>query len=71
MNWHHLPADEVIELTGSSTNGLDSDSAALKLAESGPNELQEKKKKPAWVLFLQQLSLRALQAILQIPLSLW
>ncbi len=54
MNWHHLPADEVIELTGSSTNGLDSDSAALKLAEYGPNELQEKKKKPAWVLFLQQ-----------------
>lgn len=54
MNWHHLQADEVIELTGSSTNGLDSDNAALKLAEYGPNELQEKKKKPAWVLFLQQ-----------------
>lgn len=54
MNWHHLPADEVIELTGSSANGIDSDSAALKLAEYGPNELQEKKKKPAWVLFFQQ-----------------
>lgn len=54
MNWHHLPADEVIELTGSSSNGIDSDSAALKLAEYGPNELQEKKKKPAWVLFLHQ-----------------
>ena len=54
MNWHHLPSNEVIELMGSSPEGLNSDSVALKLAEYGPNELQEKKKKPLWVLFLQQ-----------------
>jgi Ca2+-transporting ATPase len=54
MNWHHLPSNEVIELTGSSPEGLNSDTVALKLAEYGPNELQEKKKKPAWVLFLHQ-----------------
>nr|WP_294907590.1 cation-translocating P-type ATPase [uncultured Lacibacter sp.] len=54
MNWHHLTATEVIELTGASTDGLSAENAALKLAEYGPNELQEKKKKPAWVLFLHQ-----------------
>lgn len=54
MNWHYLPTDEVISVTGSSQNGLRTEDAMLKLAEYGPNELQEKKKKPAWVLFLQQ-----------------
>ncbi|MBL7739397.1 MAG: cation-translocating P-type ATPase [Chitinophagaceae bacterium] len=54
MNWHHLALEEVIKLTGSSVNGLTEESASLKLAEYGPNELQEKKKKPAWVLFLHQ-----------------
>ncbi|RXK62166.1 cation-translocating P-type ATPase [Lacibacter luteus] len=54
MNWHYLPTDEVISVTGSSQNGLRTEDAVLKLAEYGPNELQEKKKKPAWVLFLQQ-----------------
>lgn len=54
MNWHYLPTDEVLTVTGSSANGLRSEDASLKLAEFGPNELQEKKKKPAWVLFLHQ-----------------
>ncbi len=54
MNWHYLPTEEVISVTGSSQNGLRTEDATLKLAEYGPNELQEKKKKPAWVLFLQQ-----------------
>ncbi len=54
MNWHYLPTDEVLTVTGSSVNGLRSEDASLKLAEFGPNELQEKKKKPAWVLFLHQ-----------------
>ncbi|HLO39321.1 MAG TPA: HAD-IC family P-type ATPase, partial [Lacibacter sp.] len=54
MNWHHLPSDEVIKQTGSSPDGLNSDAVASKLAEYGPNELQEKKKKPAWLLFVHQ-----------------
>ena len=54
MNWHYLPTDEVLTVTGSSVNGLRSEDASLKLAEFGPNELQEKKKKPVWILFLHQ-----------------
>ncbi len=54
MNWHNLESTEVIEKTGSSANGLTSDSVLLKLAEFGPNELQEKKKRPPWILFLNQ-----------------
>lgn len=37
-------------------NGLTREKAALNLAEFGLNELQEKKKKPAWLLFLAQFS---------------
>ncbi|MBL7742818.1 MAG: cation-translocating P-type ATPase [Chitinophagaceae bacterium] len=54
MNWHHIDTREVTELTGSAPDGLSTESAALKLAEYGPNELEDKKKKPAWVLFLLQ-----------------
>ena len=54
MDWHYLPSDEVIKQTGSSPDGLNSDTVASKLEEYGPNELQEKKKKPAWLLFVHQ-----------------
>jgi len=54
MNWHNLESTEVIAKTGSSANGLTSESVLLKLAEFGPNELQEKKKRPPWILFLNQ-----------------
>lgn len=54
MNWHRLSIDQVIELTDSDINGLSSNTAELRLKENGPNELQEKKKKPVWLLFLNQ-----------------
>ena len=54
MNWHHLDTKEVMEVTGTSSDGLSNEVAAVKLAEYGPNELQVKKKKPAWVLFFLQ-----------------
>lgn len=56
MNWHCLDIKEIFELTGSSINGLSREKAAMNLAEFGLNELQEKKKKPAWLLFLAQFS---------------
>ncbi|MGB5029052.1 MAG: cation-translocating P-type ATPase [Chitinophagaceae bacterium] len=56
MNWHCLTSKEIFNLTGSSMNGLTREKAALNLAEFGLNELQEKKKKPAWLLFLAQFS---------------
>jgi len=58
MNWHILDTSEVIEKTGSSLNGLTSDSVVQKLAEFGPNELQEKKKRPPGFYF--SISLRIL-----------
>ena len=54
MNWHHLTTSEILELTGSGLNGLSKTTAELKLAEYGANELEGKKKKPAWLLFLSQ-----------------
>ncbi len=56
MNWHCLDIKEIFELTGSSINGLSREKASMSLAEFGLNELQEKKKKPAWLLFLAQFS---------------
>jgi Ca2+-transporting ATPase len=54
MNWHNLEINEVLESTGTTFNGLSSAQASLKLAEFGANELQEKKKKSPFVLFLNQ-----------------
>lgn len=54
MNPYQLQTKEVIEHTGSSQNGLSAESAQSKLSEYGPNELEEKKKKSALSLFLDQ-----------------
>ena len=54
MNWHNLEINEVLESTGTTFNGFSSAQASLKLAEFGANELQEKKKKSPFVLFLNQ-----------------
>lgn len=56
MNWHCIDIKEIFELTGTSINGLSREKAAMNLAEFGLNELLEKKKKPAWLLFLAQFS---------------
>jgi Ca2+-transporting ATPase len=54
MNWHQLEIKKVFELHGTSARGLDQEAVEKKLLEFGPNELKEKKKKPAWVFFLNQ-----------------
>lgn len=54
MNWHHISLQEIFELTGSTRDGLNNLAAAIKLSEYGLNELQEKKKKPAWKMLLRQ-----------------
>ena len=41
-------------MTGSNPHGLSLKAATQRLIEFGPNELEEKKKKPAWLLFLNQ-----------------
>ena len=54
MRWWQLKNDEVIEKTASSEKGLTSEAVTSKRKESGPNELEEKKRKPAWKIFLGQ-----------------
>lgn len=54
MNWHQQDIDSIFRQTESSRQGLGSAAAQKKLQSEGPNQLEEKKKKPAWVLFLNQ-----------------
>ena len=54
MNWDNLDINKVFALTGSSPAGLSSQSVEQRIVEYGFNELLEKKKKPAWLLFLKQ-----------------
>jgi P-type Ca2+ transporter type 2C len=54
MNWHNLDVEAVVQSIGTSEEGLFTSVAEQRLAELGPNELEEKKKKPAWVLFINQ-----------------
>ncbi|WP_205510043.1 calcium-translocating P-type ATPase, PMCA-type [Longitalea arenae] len=54
MNWHTSSIDDVLKELQSQPDGLSTDEAAKRMQQYGPNQLQEKKKKPAWVLFLVQ-----------------
>jgi Ca2+-transporting ATPase len=52
--WHTLDIATVLTETGSSENGLSVHQTEAAIAKFGPNELTEKKKKPAWAIFLGQ-----------------
>lgn len=54
MNWHLINKEEVLQLIGSQPAGLTNSQSEERLLEFGRNELLEKKKKPAWLLFLGQ-----------------
>ena len=54
MIWHLKHHDEVLLETNSKPEGLSAEQAAERLTEYGPNVLTEKKKKPLWLLFLDQ-----------------
>ena len=51
---YNTPIPNLLEKFSTSLNGLSSLEAGKRLKEYGPNELQEKKKIPAWRLFLNQ-----------------
>ncbi|MGK2863986.1 MAG: cation-translocating P-type ATPase, partial [Chitinophagaceae bacterium] len=55
MNWHRLEIKETFELLGTSGQGLSTNAAEEKLLQTGPNELQEGKKKSIAGMFLAQL----------------
>jgi len=52
--WHVLPGDRVLEILGSTENGLSTNNVAQRLAQFGPNTLTEYKSRSALHLFLQQ-----------------
>jgi Ca2+-transporting ATPase len=52
--WHTLPAEEVIARLRSSKGGLSADEARRRLAEHGPNELQEARRTSPWTLLAAQ-----------------
>ncbi|GAH99517.1 unnamed protein product [marine sediment metagenome] len=54
INWHNLTAEEVISKLNSSRSGLSQEEARNRRHEHGPNELTEKGKRPAIMLFLRQ-----------------
>ena len=54
MNWYNESIESVFEKLQSSIQGLSNEQVESKLKEFGKNSLVEKKKKPAWVLFVSQ-----------------
>ena len=54
MNWHSSTENEVLQAQQTDETGLSSFEATKRLNEFGYNELEEKKRKPAWQKFLLQ-----------------
>jgi Ca2+-transporting ATPase len=54
MFWHNLSVSNALQEMGSSIQGINSNEATQRLSKYGNNELEEKEKKPAWHLFLNQ-----------------
>lgn len=54
MSWHTTDIEKILQELKAEHNGLSADEAARRLQEHGRNELQEKKKRPAWLMFLLQ-----------------
>jgi Ca2+-transporting ATPase len=53
-SWYERTADEVLKGLGSDWEGITKDEAARRLAEDGPNEIREKKKRGLFLMFLDQ-----------------
>ncbi len=54
QNWHSLKVDEVFKKIGSQKEGLSGQEAKKRLKNFGPNQLPEKKGKPATKIFFDQ-----------------
>jgi len=54
MDWHQRDSHEIIEELGSSPNGLSPGEAHKRLLQYGPNELEVRKRKSPFVMFLEQ-----------------
>ncbi|MFC2006039.1 cation-translocating P-type ATPase [Chloroflexota bacterium] len=54
MNWHNLTVEEALKNVDSTRSGLSEEKAKERLQKYGPNELMEKGKRPAIMIFLRQ-----------------
>ena len=54
VKWHSLSAEEVLKLLGSTSEGLSNDEVAKRLQIYGYNEIEEKRRKTALNIFLDQ-----------------
>jgi magnesium-transporting ATPase (P-type) len=54
MNWHKTSIEALYSAAGTSEKGLSDEQVLKKREEFGLNELIEKKKHPAWMIFLLQ-----------------
>ena len=54
MNWHTSTIEAVFKELQSGRDGLSTDEVAKRIQRYGANQLQEKKKKPVWLLFVMQ-----------------
>jgi Ca2+-transporting ATPase len=54
MNWHLLSIEAALKAAESRPEGLTASEAAERLQRFGPNELEQKKEKPAWLILLYQ-----------------
>ncbi|HLO83072.1 MAG TPA: cation-translocating P-type ATPase [Chitinophagaceae bacterium] len=52
--WHQTSIENALLRADSARDGLSPDEVALRQTKFGPNALEEKKKKPAWKIFLAQ-----------------
>ncbi len=52
--WHRKEAEDVMKMLGTSPTGLDTEEAARRLAQYGPNELIEKRARSPLLMFLDQ-----------------
>ncbi|MBL7808938.1 MAG: hypothetical protein JNN28_14045, partial [Saprospiraceae bacterium] len=54
MQFHQYTEAAILEMQQTSRQGLTMEDVQKRRQKYGPNELQEKKKVPTWLLFLQQ-----------------
>src|SRR6185295_6789582 len=54
MNWHTSTTDDVFNQLQSNNDGLSMVEVAKRFQQYGANQLQEKKKRPLWLLFVMQ-----------------
>jgi Ca2+-transporting ATPase len=54
MKWHNLTVEEALKELDASRSGLSDEKAKERLQQYGPNELMEKGKRPAIIVFLRQ-----------------